>query len=240
MKAPIGICIISPSYKPIGKEAVRRFKKHSGLREVHVVRVKDEQGYEAKLSLDKIAGNRRFIAFDADWWALRDFHADQWEYGTFSAVPDYGIFDPSAFPREDCEKLGIRKETYANTGLIAGDGANPLHRAVYQQARRLWKKHQRTPLTGDPGEQTLWNLARQQVGAPIIMLPFTLSFYRHMVSGGCYPWIPAEVVGLHAAGVPLKDKLRHLQIGAEWLTYPPVEVQQDAMRHDWATTNQLR
>lgn len=204
-----------------------------------VIRCRDEDGYLTKLGLDKQVGRRPVIYFDSDWWALRPLLWQSLNFSVISAVPDWGVLHPSAFPKEDCERLGMRKDLYFNSGFLAMDFRNELHRKVFQEARRLWKRHQKRPMTGDPGEQTILNLARHRLNAPLALLPTVVNYYRHSTDQGVYQDIPAEVVGLHAAGVPLKKKFRHLSVGAEWLTYPPIMVQPDAMRLSWAK-NQLR
>lgn len=235
---PIGVCIISHSYTKLGREAVRRFIKFTGLK-VKIVRCTDQDGYFAKLCMDRHAGRQKVIYFDADHWLLRPLDASRINFGVFSAAPDWGVFHPHAFPKEDCERLGMRKDLYFNSGFFCADFSNPVHRKMFQEARCLWKRHQSKKMTGDPGEQTILNLARHKVGAPIQMLPTVVNYYRFSTSQGVFQDIPSEVIGLHAAGVPLKKKMRHLKTGAEWLTYPPVTVQNDAMRLAWAK-NQLR
>lgn len=235
---PVGVTIISPSYSKVGKEAVRRFKEFTGL-PVKIIRCRDEDGYYTKLCLDRKVGRRPIIYFDADWWALRPVNWASINFGVFSAVPDWGVFHPHAFPKEDCEMLGMRKDLYFNSGFWCADFSNPLHRKMFQEARKLWNRHQKKKMTGDPGEQTILNLARHRTGTPIQILPTVVNYYRHSTSEGVYQDIPSEVIGLHAAGVPLKKKFRHLKTGAEWLTYPPITVQPDAMRLAWAK-NQLR
>lgn len=235
---PIGVCIISPSYAKLGAEAVRRFKKFTRLK-VKIIRCKDEDGYFTKLCLDRLVGRKKVIYFDSDWWCLRPLDTSRLQFGAFCAAPDWGVFHPHAFPKEDCERLGMRKDLYFNSGFWCADFSNPQHRQMFSAARKLWKYHQKKKITGDPGEQTILNLARHRTGTPIQMLPTVVNYYRHSTDQGVYQDIPAEVIGLHAAGVPLKKKLRHLQVGAEWLTYPPIKVQEDAMRLAWAK-NQMR
>lgn len=235
---PIGVTVISPSYASIGKEAVRRFSKFSNL-EVKVIRCKDKDGYCTKLNLDKLVGHRPCIYFDSDYWLLRPLSWQSINFAILSAAPDWGVLHPHAFPKEDCERLGMRKDLYFNSGFMALNFQLPEHRKMFQEARKLWKSHQRKKMTGDPGEQTILNLARHNLRLPITMLPTVVNYYRHSTDQGVYQDIPAEVIGLHAAGVPLKKKLRHLRTGAEWLTYPPIVVQPDAMRLAWAK-NQLR
>jgi hypothetical protein len=235
---PLGVTIISPSYRKLGREAVKRFKKFTGL-EVKVIQCANEDGYYTKLRLDQLCGKKRVIFFDSDHWLLRPLTWNSINFGVFSAAPDWGVLHPKAFPKEDCERLGMRKDLYFNSGFFAADFSNPSHRALFKEARKLWRQHQRKKFTGDPGEQTVLNLARHRTNIPISMLPTVVNYYRHSTDQGVYQDIPAEVIGLHAAGVPLKKKLRHLQVGAEWLTYPPIIVQEAAMRLSWAK-NQLR
>ena len=55
------------------------------------------------------------------------------------------------------------------------------------------------------------NFALQQLGVPLKLLPFSFNFYKKAVEWGSFPYIPREIVGLHAAGVPLERKFQVLR-----------------------------
>lgn len=242
------VTIISPSYEAVGREAVLRMKKFSGLN-VKVVECSDEEGFETKLNLDLIMGKKKFLFFDSDYWLLRALPMDSWDGSAWLAVNDPGVFAPYAFPFSDCKREGMERAQYWNSGFFCCDTRRPEHRAVFQEARALRKQVMcgTANKPDDFGDQYYLNMACQKLATPVIMLPFVFNFYRHMISGGCYPFIPAEVIGLHAAGVPVRarkrgedDKLTHLQYMSRALSFPTINVQEDAMRCSWAQSFQLR
>lgn len=241
------VTIISPSYQSVGAEAVRRMKKFSGLN-VRVIECSDEEGFETKLNLDMIMDRKKFLFFDSDYWLLRKLPLDSWDGSSWLAVNDPGVFAPYAFPFSDCKREGMDRAKYWNSGFFCCDTRRPEHRAVFQEARALRKRVMsgtaRKP--DDFGDQYYLNMACQTLGTPMTLLPFVFNFYRHMISGGCFPFIPAEVIGLHAAGVPVRakrpgheDKLTHLTYMSKALTYPTITYQDDAMRWAWARNYQL-
>lgn len=241
------VTIISPSYQSVGAEAVRRMKKFSGLN-VKVIECSDEEGFETKLNLDMIMDRKKFLFFDSDYWLLRKLPLDSWDGSAWLAVNDPGVFAPYAFPFSDCKREGMDRAKYWNSGFFCCDTRRPEHRAVFQEARALRKRVMSGTASkpDDFGDQYYLNMACQKLGTPVSLLPFVFNFYRHMISGGCYPFIPAEVIGLHAAGVPVKakrpgheDKLTHLTYMSKALTYPTITYQDDAMRWSWARNYQL-
>ena len=241
------VTIISPSYQSVGAEAVRRMKKFSGL-QVKVIECSDEEGFETKLNLDMIMDRRKFVFFDSDYWLLRKLPLDSWDGSSWLAVNDPGVFAPYAFPFSDCKREGMDRAKYWNSGFFCCDTRRSEHRAVFQEARALRKRVMSGTASkpDDFGDQYYLNMACQKLATPLTLLPFVFNFYRHMISGGCFPFIPAEVIGLHAAGVPVKakrpgheDKLTHLTYMSQALTYPTITYQDDAMRCAWAKNYQL-
>lgn len=241
------VTIISPSYESVGREAVRRMKKFSGL-QVKVIECSDEEGFETKLNLDMIMDRGKFVFFDSDYWLLRELPLDSWDGSAWLAVNDPGVFAPYAFPFSDCKREGMDREKYWNSGFFCCDTRRPEHRAVFQEARALRKRvlNGTAKKPDDFGDQYYLNMACQKLAVPMVLLPFVFNFYRHMISGGCFPFIPAEVIGLHAAGVPVKakkqgqeDKLTHLNYMSKALSYPTINYQDDAMRYAWAKNYQL-
>lgn len=230
---PIGITIQSRGYAALAKEASRRFRRFTGL---ECLTLKTEDGYFAKLNLDKLAPKRPIIFFDADLWLLRPMNIKQ--VVNWTAVNDPGVYHDHAFPHEDCLATGIYMPHYFNSGLIMCDLRVKTHRDVFKEARRLHRAAKRKGAyqTKDPGDQFYLNLAIHRLGTPITLLPFQYNFYMHMVKGGCFPHIPREVIGLHAAGVRLSEKMDHLKLFSKALSYPTEKMKYGALmasqRHD--------
>lgn len=232
---PIGATIISTSYKRLGDEAVRRFKKHTGL-PVKVIRCRDSSAFEAKLNLDNLTQRGPVVFFDADLWIIRP-----WEV-TFG--PDFGaVHDPmvfhgceTAFPARDCETLGLDKHRYVNSGLMVMDFSQRAHRQVFQHARRSWKRLQagRTKAI-DTTDQAHINVGIQKVNPPQAMLPTVLNTYLRAVEWGVLPFIPRGIVGLHAAGIK-RGKLSHLTMAEKLFSGDCHPMQQEAVNFQHGKT----
>lgn len=211
----MGVTVCTPSYRHLEKEAVRRFKKQSGL-PVHVIRRRrDSDGFQAKLELDKEAGRRAVIFFDLDWWALKPIEFPEWDGRTMMAVHDPAVFHPDSFCHKDCMEGEHRLEQmrYLNTGFMALDFRRPEMRRVFQEARAAAKavaagKRSRP---ADHTDQYYINLGALKVGVPVQQLPLAYNYYDKAAVWGFVPHRPRLVVGLHAAGVPVADKLATLR-----------------------------
>lgn len=216
----MGVTIRTPSYAELSEEAVRRFKQHSGLPCV-VIDCGDEEAFGMKLKLDTVAPRCQCIVFDADWWALRPFDFSGWCGAAWGMVHDRGIHHPAAFARYDCERQGIVPEYYGNTGFFLCDLSREDHREVFARARGYAAEVRAGGRVAfaDFGEQSMLNLAVQQAGVPVNLLPDEYNFFRALVEHGMKSEIPGQVIGLHAAGVGLEGKLAHLRVMAEALSY---------------------
>lgn len=208
----IGVTITSPKYAHLTDEAVKRFTAMTHL-DVVVIQSQTEPAFAVKLNLDLLVAPRPIVFFDVDLWMLRpfDFHPLA-ATGRWSAVPDPGAHNPAAFPHTDSEANGWSKADYFNSGLFVCDLSRESHRDVFKAAR--WKLERchagREPRPKDWTDQFFLNWSVQRVPGLLNPLPFAMNFYKKAVDWGSYPAIPREIIGLHAAGVDVRDKLAAL------------------------------
>jgi hypothetical protein len=210
---PIGVTLVTPRYAHLVDEAVTRFTKHSGL-DVLVLHASEECGFAAKLNLDLLIAPRPIVFFDADLWLLRDFDFAEMACGErFCAASDPCAFNSKTFCGMDCSSDGWDPATYFNSGLFACDLGRPEIRRVFSDARqRLADCHSGTaPLPTDSTDQYFLNWAVKQQLDLFRSLPFRMNFFKLAVTMGDFPHFPADIVGLHAAGVPLPNKLDALR-----------------------------
>jgi hypothetical protein len=209
----IAVTVVTPSYKHLEKEAVKRFKRHSGL-PVQVIRVKDAEGFTAKLELDRYCGKQRVVFFDIDFFLLRPVKFDEWDVPHWYAVHDSAVFNPHAFPNTDCALYKLDKLRYFNSGFFICDLRNPLHRKVFQRARQIHAKVQRKkfPKPVDVTDQFYLNYAAQELGVGLNLVPLKFNYYHKASAWGQVPYIPRDIIGLHAAGYKREDKLQALQV----------------------------
>lgn len=229
----IAVTITSPRYQHLTDEAVRRFQKHSGL-DVVVLWSGQEPAFAAKLNLDLLVAPVPIVFFDVDLWLLRPFDFRSLaKSGRFCAVPDPGAWNPLAFPHTDCESNDWNKETYFNSGLFACDLSKPEIRRVFEDARRKLDAchHKTAPAPADWTDQFFLNWGLQQQPALFKRLPFALNFYKRAVDWGSYPHIPREIIGLHAAGVPVEEKLAKLRRESEVFGEPTGTMHPEAITH---------
>ena len=209
----IGVTVVTPAYKHLEKEAVARFKKHTGL-PVKVIRCKDADGFKTKLDLDRHCPQTRVVFFDVDLWLLRPMDPlKNWSPLAWMAVNDRAVFNVHAFPHTDCGSHQMHKMRYFNSGLIGINLALQHHRDVFKEARRLHRlvKSKKMKAPVDVTDQFYLNKAVQDLNIGQAMMPEKFNFYMKSADWGQSPCIPREIVGLHAAGEPLKRKLKALR-----------------------------
>lgn len=215
----IAVTVVTPSYRHLEKEAVRRVKKFTGL-PVKVIRCKDKDGFMKKLELDRECGRQRIMFFDVDWYALRAFDPKTWCDKTWLAVGDSAVFNPHAFPNTDCGLFGLQKLQYFNSGFFICNLALKEHRQVFQRARqirsRVVRKSMHKPV--DVTDQFYLNKAVQDIGVAMNLVPLKFNFYLKASHWGQVPYIPRDIIGLHAAGYKVEEKQRALQVQAEVFT----------------------
>jgi len=231
----LGVTITSPQYQHLTEEAVRRFHQQTGL-DVAVLWSAQEPAFAVKLNLDLLLAPVPIVYFDVDLWMLRPFDFRPIaQAGRFAAVPDPGAWNPNAFPHIDSERFGWEKESYFNSGLFACDLGRPDIRQLFIEARaRLDACHgDTTQAPADWTDQFFLNWAVQRQPGLFKRLPFALNFYKKAVDWGSYPHIPREIIGLHAAGVPLDEKLGKLRREAEVFGEPAGPMYAEAVRHHY-------
>lgn len=209
----LGVTIISPSFAEIGAEAVKRWKEHTGCPAL-VIHVDAEPAFATKLHLDELCPARQIVFFDADWWALRTLPLQQLEKTKWNAVLDPGVFSPRGFPYLDSATFQIPRGSYINTGFFACDLGEPAHRLVFERARCLLNDTHQGAMERpvDWTDQVFLNLALQESDkVHLHRLPFAWNCYKLAVDWGTYPHMPREILGLHAAGYKVAQKLEKLE-----------------------------
>jgi hypothetical protein len=231
----IGVTVSSPKYQALTDEAVRRFRAATGL-DVVVLWSEQEPAFAAKLNLDLLVAARPIVFFDVDLWMLRPFDfLPLARSGRFCAVPEPGAWNPRAFPHGDSEREGWDKSTYFNSGLFVCDLAQPEVQRVFADARgRLSECHAKAARRPtDWTDQFYLNWAVQRQPGLLKRLPFSLNFYKKAVDWGSYPYIPREIIGLHAAGVPVEEKLEKLRREASVFGEPVGKMHAEAIAHHY-------
>ncbi len=227
---PVGVTVITKSYRKVGRRAVALFKRFTGL-DVIVLSGADSEGFLLKLKLDQLVGKRPVIFFDADWWITRKTNFDDLvPTAGFYGVLDSAVFNPKAFPHTDCTHNGLDSTRYINTGFFCCDFRNVDVRKVFQRARRTWGRAK----TADVTDQFHINAAIIHVGVPTNLLPLSFNFYKKASDWGQVPFIPRDILGLHAAGVCAKDKFKKLSAQFEVFSEPVGPMHDDAIIHAYS------
>ena len=175
-----------------------------------VLHCDSKAAYFRKLdALEMLEGKTRVIFYDADLWMvepvkLMDLPEE------FCGVHDFGTFSSVNFPYRDCERHGMEKANYINTGLFVF--TPKIHRTVFTLARLLAQKSAAgaIPKMDDFGEQSFINLALHRMNITPHLLPFAWNFFDFAVDHGMGQR-PDRIIGYHAAGVALPHKLQHLR-----------------------------
>lgn len=211
---PIGVMVVSPAYREVANRAEVRFRKYAGM-DVHVVRCGDEEGFEAKLGLDRVREleGRPIVFFDADWWLLRPAALREMALsGQWLGVRDPTVVHEHCFPCIDCQENGLQADRYLNTGFFICDLGRPEHCLVFATARRSWRAVQAGRMaTADPTDQFHLNRGLLECGVQAGFLPMAYNFFLFAATEGCCE-IPREIVGLHGAGAQRADKLEELRV----------------------------
>jgi hypothetical protein len=212
MPDPIALPIINPSYEKMGREAVKRVRKYTGL-DVKVVRCPDSEGFKMKLRLDELAGNRPVLFFDCDYWMLQPWDLRGFLGApTVMAVHDSAVFQPASFVHQDCLFHGLDWQRYINTGAMCLDFSRKEHRDVMILSRQIyWRIKAGKIQTADNTDQFAINAAMIQLGTPQTLLPIKYNFYSKSVEWGQFPFYPRDIVGIHAAGYVRDEKLEALK-----------------------------
>ena len=206
---PIGVTIVSPLYAHLAPEAVTRFQKHSGLEAVAVHTREDV--FTAKLHIDQHFG-RPIVFFDVDLWLLRPFDFSTLSEYRWNAVPDPCAAKSNNFVGRDIAAQKWDQGSYFNSGLFACDLRRREIRQVFEDARRRLADTiaDNSIAPEDTTDQFYLNWAVQQQPGLFNPLPLNLNFFRYAIIHGAASGWPSDIVGLHAAGVPLNKKLETL------------------------------
>jgi hypothetical protein len=224
----IAVTVATPDYADMAHENAMWFKRNSGIDTmvVHVSASTLREGFETKLSLDKLTAGK-IVFFDSDYRLIKDVRG--WIQGWDIGNKIIGVHEPSAskgddkfFSFLDPRTLGIPIKTHINTGFFACDTSKPIIKRVFSDARQIF--HEKTnglwnKIT-DQTDQTILNLAIHRNGARVKLADSAWNwFYYAFREGWCD--FPREVIGLHAAGVfgPVA-KREHLEHGTKFLGIP--------------------
>jgi hypothetical protein len=235
---PIGVTIISPSYRKVGNEAVKRFKKFTGL-DVKVIRCSDKEGFDTKLQLDKLCPKQKIIFFDADWMLLRKTDIlGLSNAGLWLGVGDPTIHHPDCFPHKDCRDNGLDQHRYINTGFFVCDLSRDDHRQVFIKARRSRKAYlEGKQASHDHTDQFHINKALD--GVAMTLLPLSFNFFTFAAREGCCQ-IPREVIGLHGAGYQASEKWEELQAELKVFGKTFYPMHEGAIRKAYAMSHELQ
>lgn len=208
----IGITIHTPEYKALAVEACRRWKLHTRLKVRRIERKRD--GFHWKLRLDELHDGPCCF-FDADWWLLRPWKPEPSGL-VWQAVHDPMAFCDYAFCGKDCERFSIDRHNYWNSGLFICDLSYQEHRDVFKRARESYEENKASTVVKvhDVTDQFHLNLATKELHTPFSFLPTPVNYYHFATVHGALPATPREIVGLHGAGIPLKDKARKMRAQA--------------------------
>jgi hypothetical protein len=237
----IAVTIISPAYRRVGREAVKRMKRHTGL-DVRVIECANKDGFRTKLDLDKLCPKQPILFFDCDLWALRPWQPEEMmPHNCISAVHDAAVWNVHTFCHHDAHKYGLDPHRYFNSGLLIWDNRLAQHRAMFQIARRSWnhqqngKKHY-----DDKTDQAHLNFGALQAGVALQWLPIQYNTYCFGIRHGQFSHYPRDIVNLHGAGIPPKEKYERLKIEAQVFGQKIYPMHQAAINWEWHRNNQLR
>lgn len=211
----IGITIATTGYEQLAQEAARRFRLFTGCSCI-ILTADGRDGYDLKFEIVKIAGGRVVFFFDADWWPIRNFSLNQFiGMEGLAAVPDpAAMHHTNQFPMQDAATLGFPPQRYCNTGVLVFNSADSRVVLAFDRASVLMAE-KRAGLHADvldATEQSLLNLAFHENNLPTQFLPPKWNTYYFAIPTGFIDSIPADMVAIHAAGVPLARKWEYLEL----------------------------
>lgn len=219
----IGVTIATTGYESLAQEAARRFRFFTGLPCI-IITADGRDGYDLKFEIVKIAGGRVVFFFDADWFMIRPTPLNQFigMEGLAAVVDPAGTHESNQFPMQDAAALGFPGSRYVNTGCMVFNSADSRVVRAFDRASVLMAE-KRAGLHADvtdTTEQSLLCLALFENGLPTQFLPLRWNCYYYSVPAGLITSIPADIVAVHAAGVPLERKMEWLQIQVKaWEIY---------------------
>ena len=219
MSPVISFTISTPGYHELAVECARRIRQCAGI-DCLVLTSEDRQnGYALKFELARLAGGRIFIFADADWWMIRHTPIAQFigEDG-FCAVQDPAVHHPT-FCQNDADVFGFPRDRYINSGFFVANSADSRVLRAFDRAAVLLMEKQAGlhPDIQDSTEQSCFCKALYDEGLPTRFLPQKWNVYTHAARYGHVDTLPAQPIAIHAAGVPLDQKMHRL--GLECATF---------------------
>lgn len=211
----IGITIATSGYETLAIEAARRFRLHTGCHCI-ILTADGDDCYDLKFALPRLADNRVCFFFDADWHMIRNVSLNQFIGMDGLAA----VLDPAAthhtrqFPMIDAEVLNFPKERYINTGCMVFNSMDARVHQAFDRASVLMaeKRAGLHPGVVDKTEQSILNRALYEFCLPTQFLSPKWNTYYYSIPAGFIESIPADMVAIHAAGVPLEKKAEYLSI----------------------------
>lgn len=209
-------------------------KRFTGL-DTKVIEVPDHLGFEAKLSLDKHAGKRPFMFYDADIFCLRGWDPMSMMGGpSVKGVHDHAVWNCHAFPHTDCTQHGLNASSYLNSGLLFFDGREDAHKELFKLARKSWRDQKAGRKEyADTTDQAHISFAIQALGIPVTLLPMQFNTYLFGIQHGQFPYIPRDIINLHGAGIPAKHKFSQLKTQASVFGKPVYPMHEEAIHWEW-------
>jgi hypothetical protein len=238
----IAATVVSPKYRKVAKEAIKRFKKFTGLVPI-VIQAKDgDDAFFKKIRLDQLLPKKPTVFFDSDYWLLSHLDLSEMVGDCFYGVHDSAVFNPKAFPHTDCESFGMPKLDYINTGFFMCDLSNARHRGVFKSARKIKARVDSGKMDNptDTTDQFYINMGRMQSGVGLSLLPNALNYYHYASVWGQQAWIPRNIIGLHGAGIPAEYKYETLVHQAKVFDHPFYPMHQEAMNWEMSRLVDLR
>lgn len=84
----------------------------------------------------------------------------------------------------------------------------------------------------DVTDQFALNKAAQDTNVPMSLVPLKFNYYHRASQWGQVPYIPRDVIGLHAAGFKLEEKKRALEVQAEVFTSDVLRICPEAQQFE--------
>lgn len=237
----IAVTVISPSYRKVGREAVKRMERFSGLK-VKVIECTDKEAFATKLKLDRLAPRQPCVFFDADLWSIREWDATSMEQSqAFMAVHDHAVWNHHTFCHHDTHKHGLNPMAYINSGFFFWDNHNEDHRGIFKLAFRSLKEHIRgKKFYEDKTDQAHLNFGLMASGVPQQLLPIQYNSYCFGIRHGQFSYYPRDIINLHGAGIAAKRKLSRLKVEASVFGQKIHPMHQEAVNFEHTRTFSFR
>jgi hypothetical protein len=211
----MAVTVISPLYRKVGAEAVRRMERYTGLK-CKVIECPDEDGFETKLKLDRLCPKKPMMFFDADLWSLRPWDPRiMGESSCLFAVHDHAVWNCHTFCHHDTHKYGLSPDRYFNSGLFFWRNDLLQHREMFQLARHSWNEQKKGKKQyDDKTDQAHLNYGSLASGVSLQWLPIQYNTYCFGIRHGQFPYYPRDIINLHGAGISARRKYSRMKVQA--------------------------